>query len=65
MYQATIHNQRYTNRNIQRAEPIQQKYSRLIACWRKSVECKQEKNKPENGVDGLDWKFRHGEKERE
>jgi len=64
MHQATVHNQRYANRNIQRAESVQQENSRLIARWRKSIERQQEQNKPENRIYGLDWEFRGGEKKR-
>jgi hypothetical protein len=65
MHQATIHNQRNTNRNIQRAKTIQQKDSWFITRWRKSIESKQEENEPENGVDRLNRKFRCCEQEGE
>jgi len=65
MQQATVNNQRYADRNIERAEPIQQENSRFIARWRKSIECQQETHEPENRVDSFDGELCSSEEKRE
>ena len=60
-----VHDQRDADRYVQQRKSIQQKHTRPLRHWSHPVEYKEEQDQPEDGVNGLDRKFRRGEQERE